>query len=220
MYICSMFYYKQEIGFSQLAVWRIDETKEELLSMLDRKDWLDNFIHIKSESRILEILAVRVLIKELVGEEKKIEYLPSGRPFLADQSYHIGISHTRKYVSIVLNQYYPVALDMEQISDKVRRVRSRLVSEAEYIDEQQDIIHLLLHWSTKEAIFKYIDMEAVDFRKHLLVEHFSPQSFGLFTARESRTDNVHQFSVYYWLMEDFVLVYILSSDDYLSEIDK
>lgn len=214
-----MFYYKQQIGSSQLAIWRIDETKDQLLSMLDRKDWLNNFMNIRSESRILEILAVRVLIKELLGEEKKIEYLPSGRPVLADQSYYIGISHTRKYVSVVLNSNYSVALDMEHISDRVRRVRSRLVSDAEYIDEQQDLIHLLLHWSTKEAIFKYIDMEAVDFRKHLRVDHFTPQSFGNFTARESRTDNVHQFQVYYWLMEDFVLVYILSEQDYLSEID-
>ena len=204
-----MLYSKEYISDTTLlGIWKIEETKDELLSLLDNKQDLIDILSIKSEARILEMLASRILMKEMLGEEKKLSYYPSGKPFLADSTSHISISHSKKYVAVVLDKTKPVAVDIEQISDKVKRVRSRVVSAREYIDSNNELIHLLLHWSAKESMFKYIDEEGVNFIGHLYVHKFIPQNTGAFNASESRTKNGHQFDAWYKVEEEFVLVCI------------
>lgn len=202
-----MLYYREYIsGQTLLGVWKITESKDDLLSFLDDHEHLDEILNIKSQTRILEMLAVRVLLKELLGEEKKIYYLPSGKPLLEDHSYHISISHTKGYVTVALNKSSLVGLDIEYISDKILRVKDRVISVGEYIDSENEVLHLLLHWSAKEAMFKFLDTESVDFREHLFVEKFSFAKEGVFSARELRTSFKHVFKAHYKVDEDFVLV--------------
>ncbi|WP_165040147.1 4'-phosphopantetheinyl transferase superfamily protein [Dysgonomonas sp. ZJ709] len=204
-----MLYLKEEISDTILGVWQIEESKEELLHLLGHHDWLGGILSIKSESRILEMLAVRVLLKELAGDEKEIVYYPSGRPYLKDASCNISVSHTKGYVAVALNQHHKVGIDIEKISDKIRRVQSRIISEREHIDKDNELIHLLLHWSAKEAMFKLLDVEGVDFLKHLYIHPFTPQIRGWFKASESRTNEVHNFSAFYQVETDFVLSYLI-----------
>ncbi|MFV0537450.1 MAG: 4'-phosphopantetheinyl transferase family protein [Dysgonomonas sp.] len=195
-----------------LGIWKIEESREELLSMLDYHEWVQNIYSIKSESRVLEILAARVLFKELLGEEKEIYYNSSGKPFFTDESYHISVSHTRGYVGVALNKNKFLGLDLEQISEKIFRVRSRLISPHEYIDENNELIHLLLHWSAKEAMIKFLDVEGIDIRKHLFIDKFIPRERGCFPASESRTETHYQFDVYYRVEKDFVVVCLEAND--------
>lgn len=202
-----MLYSKEYITESTLlGIWKIEETREELLSMLQHHEWIQSIYTIKSESRILEILAARVLFKELLGEEKEIYYNSSGKPFLTDKSYHISVSHTKGYVGVVLNKEKFVGLDLEQISDKIFRVRERLISPYEYIDKDNELIHLLLHWSAKEAMIKFLDIDGIDIRRHLFIDKFIPREKGHFPAAESRTETHYQFDVYYQMEKDFVVV--------------
>ena len=65
--------------------------------------------------RRLEWLAVRVLLYTLSGEEKEIAYHPSGKPYLADDSASISISHTKGYVAVALGlPGREVGVDIEQ----------------------------------------------------------------------------------------------------------
>ncbi len=195
-----------------LGIWKIEESREELLSMLHHHEWIQNIYSIKSESRVLEILAARVLFKELLGEEKEIYYNSSGKPFLADKSYHISVSHTRGYVGVALNKHKLLGLDLEQVSEKIFKVRSRLISPHEYIDENNELIHLLLHWSAKEAMIKFLDIEGIDICKHLFIDKFIPRKKGYFPAAESRTETHYQFDAYYRVEKDFVVVCLEAND--------
>lgn len=202
-----MLYLRKYISESTLlGVWKIDESKDELLSSLDDHEHLDEILSMKSQSRILEMLAVRVLLKTLLNEEKKIGYLPSGKPYLIDHSYNISISHTRGYVTVALDRYHLIGLDIEHVSEKILKVKDRLLSEGEYIHQEDELVHLLLHWSAKEAMFKFLDAEGVDFKYHLFVDAFIPEDRGMFTASETRTNEMHRFDAYYWVRENFVLV--------------
>lgn len=202
-----MLYAKEYItSDTQIGIWQIEESREVLLSGLSHHEWVENIDTIKSESRVLEILAARLLIKELVGEEKQVYYTPSGKPYLTDRSHHISVSHTKKFVAVAINKVKPVGLDIEQISEKIRRVKSRVIGEGEYIDAENELVHLLLHWSAKEAIFKFLDSDSIDFRKHLSVSRFVPEMEGFFVASESRTDSNHQFEAYYRVDQNFVMV--------------
>lgn len=73
--------------------------------------------------RRLEWLAVRVLLYTLSGEEKEIAYHPSGKPYLADDSASLSISHTKGYVAVVLGlPGREVGVDIEQYGERVRKV--------------------------------------------------------------------------------------------------
>lgn len=202
-----MLYLKEYITESTLiGVWKIEESREQLLAMLSCREWILHISAIKSESRVLEILAARILMKELIGEEKEVYYAESGKPFLTDKSFHISVSHTKGYVAVAVNKEKEIGLDIEQVSEKIRRVQSRIVSDKEYIDPQNELIHLLLHWSAKEAMFKFIDREGVNFLDNLFVDKFTPEGKGYFYASETRTEEQNHFKAYYQIEKEFIIV--------------
>jgi len=205
-----MLYLTKQIGATQLAIWKIEESKGELLSMLENRDWIENILSIKSDKILLEKLAVRVLLKELFGEEKQVCYYSTGRPYLSDESSFITISHTRGYAVVAVNKLHPIGIDIEYISEKIRRVQSRVVSEKEYIDKDKELEHLLLHWSAKEAIFKVLDAEGIDYIDHIYVHPFNPKSEGDFQVSEYKTSNQKIFDLYYLIDMDYVLALTLN----------
>lgn len=201
-----MIYFKKQIRNTLLGVWKVEETIEQLLSQLAHKEWLNDVYAAASDSRKIEMLATRVLLKTLVKEEKRICYYPSGKPFLSDGSYEISISHTKGYVAIALHRYKKMGLDIEQCTDKIFRVRERLITRYDYIDPEHERDHLLLHWSAKEAMFKYLNAQGVDFRRNLHIEPFTPSEQGVFYASESKTKERQKFDAHYIVEDDFVLV--------------
>ena len=93
----------KEIAY-QWGIWKTEESTEELLALLpDPERYEQQLTRFSSPHRKLEWLSVRVLLYQLLGEEKIIEYAPSGKPRLADSSYFISISHTRGYVAVILS---------------------------------------------------------------------------------------------------------------------
>lgn len=201
-----MIYLRKHFDSALVGVWKVEETVEDLLAMLCRRDWLADVLQVKSDSRMQEMMATRVLLKELLGEEKKICYYPSGKPFLADRSHEISISHTKGYVAIALHRHKTMGLDIEQCTDKIFRVRERLITRYDYIDPSNERAHLLLHWSAKEAMFKFLNAEGVDFRRNLHVEPFTPAFEGGFNVSESKTVACQKFRANYLVEDDFVLV--------------
>ena len=197
------------------AIWGVREiagTSEELLSKLDEKElYLPVINRIKLEKRKREWLAVRILLKELLGEEKEVEYDASGKPFFKDNSYHISISHTAGYVAVILNPEHPVGIDIEQITNQVERIRDRFLTEEEniHISKENELIHLLLHWSAKETVFKALGNSNVTFNEQLHIRTFSPK-IGLletFSAYETRTKQKKEFIVSYIVNSEYVLTF-------------
>lgn len=76
----------------------------------------------------------------VAGEEKTIEYAPSGKPHLADSSYFISISHTRGYVAVILSAVSEVGIDIEQYGQRVHKVAHKYMRPDELISEYQEKI--------------------------------------------------------------------------------
>lgn len=204
----SLFLRHKEEGFL-LGVWRMDESFEELCRLLAGTDLCRQADErFRSPQRKQEWLSVRLLLRNLAGADKEIAYLPSGKPYLADGSFHISISHTCGYVALILGQA-SVGIDIEQYAARVRRVASKFVRP----DEQpapywgDDTWSLLLHWSAKEVMFKCMNSSEVDFCAHLQIFPFVPQERGEFHAREYRTEQQREFLIRYLLHPDFVLTW-------------
>jgi 4'-phosphopantetheinyl transferase EntD len=163
----------------------------------------------RSERRVIEWLTTRVLLFELLGEEKIIDNRPDGRPFLKDGSYKISISHTKEYAAVLLHKQYSVGIDVETISERVKKLADKFISENEYIDLSQQVIHQLLHWSAKETVFKMMEESEIDFKEHLHVHPFCPGEKGVFQASESKTLRQKTFQIHYEVLPDAVLTWAM-----------
>ncbi len=195
---------------SKLGIWKMEEETEKLQSLLSKQCLTDNrFLSFKNEIRKVEWLCARVLIKELCGEEKKIEYTDTGKPQLTDKSFKISISHTKNYVAVCLHPTKEVGIDIEKISDKVLNIKHKFLSEKELSNLDKENINLaaLLHWSAKETLFKLMPQTGIDFCNHLYIAPFKVKEKGCLEAQESRTNKKETFKVQYQVFDDFVLTW-------------
>jgi phosphopantetheinyl transferase len=195
----------------QWGIWKIDECVEELLSMIlnQREEYEREMQHFASMHRRLEWLSIRVLLYTLLGEEKKIRYRSTGKPYLPDYSYYIGISHTRRYAAIILGSVTEVNIDIEQYGERIQRVAHKFMHDDEQLSVylNSDVWSLLLHWSAKETIFKCMDATFVDFRKHFRIYPFQIQEEGVFQAKEYYTIKQQDFLIHYLIHPDFVMTW-------------
>lgn len=198
----------------KFAVSAIEGSAESLFNQLENREWYAESLAKMSESRQQEWLAVRVLLRQLLGEEKEIRYLPSGKPYLADGSYRISVSHTRGFVAVIADEMQEVAVDIEYRSDRVLRLAPRFLSEEELnCPEGTDkALYYLIQWSAKESIFKILNRENVEFKTQIGIENFRPTEEGVWgklRAREEKTDERRGFVVHYLVAAEYILTLIV-----------
>ena len=174
------------------GVWKMDELPE-------REYYEREVQRFAAPHRRLEWLSVRALLFRLLGEHKEVCYLPSGKPYLADYSYFISISHTKGYVAVILSDKVSVGIDIEQYGQRVHRVAHKYMRE----DEPVRLYKEDAAWS----LFKCMDTDEVDFRRHLHIEPFELQEQGDFTAHEYRTERKRCFRIHYLLHPEFVMTW-------------
>ncbi|MDR2041705.1 MAG: 4'-phosphopantetheinyl transferase superfamily protein, partial [Tannerella sp.] len=152
------------------GIWKIEERWEELLALSEWPDAYRSFLDSsRSEDRKTEWLAVRMLLRELLGHETRIAYHPQGAPYLPDAPYHISISHTKGYAAVLLHPDHPVGIDIEYRSERIRKLASRFLTEPELqlLGENPGIAELLTCWSAKETAFKITGQRIADWQKDL-----------------------------------------------------
>ncbi|MDR0427201.1 MAG: 4'-phosphopantetheinyl transferase superfamily protein [Dysgonamonadaceae bacterium] len=194
---------------SIVAISPIRFSSEELFSLLEKKEYYNAVQEMKNEKRKREWLSARLLMKEILGEEKEIVYSPTGKPRLKDKSYHISISHTKGYVAVALQKDKPVGIDIEQLSDRVNHIRHRFMNpaEEETLSVKNETVHLLLHWSAKESLFKILDDNRLAFNTDLHISPFEPEinQWSKFQSFETKTKERQSFTVDYLVTDDYVV---------------
>lgn len=194
-------------------VWKMEESYEELCALLPSHKVREAENRFSAFHRRREWLSVRALLAACAGRGVDIAYLPSGRPrltgapsFFPPEVSFLSISHTRGYVALSLSSE-EVGIDIEQYGPRVHKVASRFMraDEAAGTWQGDDTWGLLLHWSAKEAMFKCLDEQEVDFRECLRIFPFQVEKEGSFRACEYKTGARHGFQVNYRLHPDFVL---------------
>ena len=73
------------------GIWQVTETLEELYACLSDDVVRQELERLKAPSRKMEYLAVRVLLKTMLGKEVRIGHETSGKPFLTGGEYHVSI---------------------------------------------------------------------------------------------------------------------------------
>jgi phosphopantetheinyl transferase (holo-ACP synthase) len=123
---------------------------------------------ITNENRKQEFLQIRALRNKSIGEIE-IDYTESGKPFLVNSKEYISISHSQNFIGI-LKAPFDVGLDIEEINERIIKIKNRFLNEKELKMFDSSIENLTIAWTLKEALFKLNTRNGVDFRKELLIE--------------------------------------------------
>ena len=144
-----------------LGIWEMSESINELNALIKGV----KFDYLKSQKRILEILAVRVLLKEMCGNVK-LNYNEYGAPIL-DNNKYISISHSKQLVAIIVSEFKS-AIDIEIISKRTLKIKDKFISKFDNIDYLQE--DLTIGWSTKECIFKWYQKGNLNFKDDISIK--------------------------------------------------
>jgi phosphopantetheinyl transferase len=194
---------------ARVLVWEVTETIDELkqqLTTINQSEW-DKLV---SDKRKREYLGVRIALKELIGEELVVSYTVEGKPYLANSRFEISISHSGKWIAVMVHSNQLVGVDIEVPTAKIQKVYTRFLSEKEQFDLSggSNVNQLQLAWSAKEALFKIIGKEAVDFAKQLRIYLFEPMETGEMTAVHIPTNTLYKLN--YIQHPEYTLVYCLA----------
>lgn len=210
-----MIYLNGYIKETKWIIWEIEETEQTLWLLLGEHHDAVHIKNIKSETRRKEKIVSRIILKLLLGDSWYINYKSSGKPFLTNSrskgQYNISISHTKSFVMVAINKSEQCTIDIEQYSNKVEKVRSKFINENEHsninsLNNDSYIYHLLIHWTAKEAMYKFVDNTEVDFKKHFEILRLTqiPKS-NWFTCKEMTQKKHRFFDAFYYYDKNFVM---------------
>jgi 4'-phosphopantetheinyl transferase EntD len=193
-----------------LGIWEITEDYDTLYSQKalidEEKIILESF---QNYQRKLEWLSVRVLINELLGKECKIVYNDSHKPFLADNSHHISISHSKSLTAIIVSKNKRVGIDLEFMSHQIHNIAEKFINEEERvaIDPDHERFHLYIHWCAKEALYKICDKQDINFKKNLTIQPFELKKEGKLKGIVHNRYGEELFSLNYFSIDGYVIVW-------------
>ena len=149
-----------------IGVWQITESEAELIELSSTpSDEMEEISFIQSESQRKQRLAVRALLNALFEEKVYLSHHDNGKPYLENNPVNISITHTEKYVAVILHDEEDCGIDIESLDRDFSAVEKKALSEDEIDDLEDDKRNeqLAIYWCAKEAVFKLLSRYSVDF---------------------------------------------------------
>ena len=197
---------------TKLGVWQITESEQELRALSSvPSDELEEISYIKSESLRKQKLAVRTLLDRLFEEKVYLNHHDNGKPYIENSSINISITHTDKYVAVIVNDSEEVGIDCESLDRDFSAVEKKALSEDEIedLDEDQRNEQLAIYWCAKEAVYKKMSQYNVDFAEQIEIENFRMRGEGeleaTFIQKDGFEEEIH---LQYMTFDRHVLVWV------------
>lgn len=189
----------------------IDRTADQYEWQLEHKEYYASKVaNLKPESRRrLEILAVRCLLKDMMGEEQEVVYDEFGAPSLSDSNLFLSISHTDGYVAAIVGDQ-PVGIDIERRGKRVERVRSKFLqaSEEALLNSESDpMLSMHLIWSAKETVFKFLGQKYYDLQNLTCITRIDFEERFMTMEVEGRNKPL---TIHFEYTDEYVLCYSIS----------
>lgn len=198
---------------AEIAVWQVTETEEELMNLVSvPNDELEEISLFRSESQRRQKLAVRALINEMFEEKMYLNHHDNGKPYLENCVTNISITHTEKYVAIIIHDEEEVGIDVESLDRDFSAVEKKALSEDEIddLDDEKKNEQLAIYWCAKEAIYKRMSQNRVDFAEQIEVEKFNLRKEGELEATFIHKDEYEEeFELEYLIFDRHVLVWLV-----------
>ena len=210
----ALYFTKELSDTARLAVWQVTESESELRELSSTpSDELEEISYIKSESLRKQRLAVRALLNVLFEDKVYLAHHDNGKPYIENNSINISITHTDKYVAVILDENEEVGIDVESLDRDFSAVEKKALSEEEIedLDDDRDEKNeqLAIYWCAKEAIYKKMSQYHVDFAEQIEIERFRSRGEGELEATFIHKDGYEEeLHLEYMTFDRHVLVWI------------
>jgi 4'-phosphopantetheinyl transferase EntD len=193
-----------------IGIWQMSETSGDLsVHFLAQELENPEFLKYSFENRKVEWLTTRILIKQLIGPDFSIRYSEAGRPILTHPKYkYLSISHSRYFVTVFVHEKYPVGIDIEDMSRNYTAVKKRYLSDEELAFVADSTTLQCLYWCAKEAIFKLVPHEGIEFREQIHISNFNPEFDDHFSSRFINDGEEFNFQLQFQIFNNHGLVWV------------
>ncbi len=196
-----------------IGVWQITESEAELIALSSTPtDEMEEISFIQSESQRKQRLAVRALLNALLDEKVYLSHHDNGKPYLENNPVNISITHTEKYVAVILHDEEDCGIDIESLDRDFSAVEKKALSEDEIDDLEVEKRNeqLAIYWCAKEAVFKLLSRYSVDFAEQIEIERFHPRGEGELEATFiDKNGDEDEFNLEYMTFDRHVLVWVV-----------
>ena len=203
-------------GHSRLGVWHITESEAQLCEATSiPSDELEEISFLKSESLRKQKLAVRALLDAMFEDKVYLSHHDNGKPYIENNAVNISITHTDKYVAVILDDRNDVGIDCESLDRDFSAVEKKALSEEEIedLDDERRNEQLAIYWCAKEAVYKKISQYGVDFAEQIEIDSFHPRGEGALEATFIHKDGYEEeFELRYMTFDRHVLVWTEEED--------
>lgn len=199
---------------SVLAIWKIEETEEEMLAGLQLKQHeLDIISSLNNGKRLLHWLSTRLLLRKMLNTDEYIDcqFDEDGKPYLVNFDYQISLSHSYDYAAVMISKEVAVGVDIELIKHKIKSIKHKFLSDIELAQKQigDNIDGLYVAWCAKEAIYKWHGKKGLEFKKHIHIKPFKLKAEGSLNAIVELPNGTRELAVNYFKTKDgYMLGYV------------
>ena len=198
---------------AEIAVWQVTETEDELMKLSSvPTDEMEEISLFRNENQRRQKLAVRALLNEVFEEKMYLNHHDNGKPYLENCVTNISITHTDKYVAIIISDDDELGIDIESLDRNFAPVEQKALSEDEIedLDDDKKNEQLAIYWCAKEAIFKRMSQNRVNFAEQIEVEKFNLKKEGELEATFIHKDEYEEeFDLEYMMFDRHVLVWLV-----------
>ena len=158
---------------SRVIIWEITELETQLISMLklSKKD-KTLFNSIKLVSKRKEFVVIRLILNFLNIEINDLIYDSFGKPVLKLKKF-ISISHCLNILVLAVSKN-EIGVDLEKEREKISTVKQKFLSRFEnnFLTKTDQDKMLTRIWTSKEAVYKIINMPGISFKKNIIINPF------------------------------------------------
>jgi len=199
---------------SLIGVWQITETVQDLATYFSPEEMANpEFQKYSFEKRKAEWLVTRLLIKNLIGNDFTLTYLQTGKPILFHEIYkYISITHSRDFVAIFVHKKCEIGIDIESVNRDFGKVEKRYMSDEELRQTNGNQTLQCLYWCSKEAIFKLVKEDGIEFRQQIHITPFDYLKESQFTARFITETREMVYRLHFLALSDQVMVWVANSE--------
>lgn len=212
----SMGLYKREKleNGAEICVWEISEDEDELRRICAPipNDELEDLMITKSPARRKEKLAVRAILNIMFPDKLYLGHHDNGKPYLQNCAVEISISHCTRFAVVIAHPEESVGIDIESLDRDFSAVERKVLSE----DEKDDLSdhntnqQLAIYWCAKEALYKRMSRNGVDFARQMEIERFTPHDEGELEATFLHRDGEEEtFRLNYEVFDNHVMVWLV-----------
>ncbi|KQB99461.1 4'-phosphopantetheinyl transferase superfamily protein [Pedobacter sp. Hv1] len=199
-----------------LAVWKIEETEEQLISSLQLKQHeLDVIASLSNGKRALHWLSTRVLLRTMLNTADYIDCRMDehGKPYLVNSDTHISLSHSYDYAAVIISKDKKVGVDIELIKHKIKSIKHKFLSDIELAQKQigDNTNGLYVSWCAKEAIYKWHGKKGLEFKQHIHIKPFKLKEAGSLQVLVELPEGLKELEVnYFKTKDDYMLGYVVA----------